>query len=179
VFLSQVHSLHTPLSALSYPFYYVLHRKPEGNATWWPDYGGDAVGEWCGLNTSTNTRTNISTNTSTSTNTTPLLTPARTPTNGKGRMQGPAQVQVQQPPLPPGCIVPTAQQRNTPTLGTTLLSTDTPIGEAAVGFNRFINVQMVKQFDAVGTAVKARCLGLWQNCGCSMCATDVGGHAYC
>ena len=52
------------------------------------------------------------------------------------------------------CVLPTAAERNRPTLGSTIITSDSPGGEASVAFNRFINVQMASGIAAVGDAIK-------------------------
>ena len=51
------------------------------------------------------------------------------------------------------CVVPTAAQRDTPTLGSTLLTADTPAGAASIGLNRYMNVAMAEGIAAVGAAL--------------------------
>ena len=48
------------------------------------------------------------------------------------------------------CTVPTAAQRDTPTLGNTLLTADTPTGAASIKLNRYMNVAMAEGIAAVG-----------------------------
>ena len=52
------------------------------------------------------------------------------------------------------CIVPTAADRDNATHGNTLISADTPVGNASTAFNRYINVRMAAGIAAVGDSLK-------------------------
>ena len=52
------------------------------------------------------------------------------------------------------CTLPTAAERNTPTLGSTLIAADSAAGASSIAFNRFINIQMASGIAAVGDAIK-------------------------
>jgi len=52
------------------------------------------------------------------------------------------------------CLIPTAADRDNATLGNTLISADTPMGNASIAFNRFINVRMAAGIAAVGDRIK-------------------------
>jgi len=52
------------------------------------------------------------------------------------------------------CIVPTAADRDNATHGNTLISADTPVGNASAAFNRYINIRMAAGIAAVGDSLK-------------------------